>query len=367
MTAPIQPSASTPSAMRGAKSPAATTGLPFNAVLTQEVAQRSAEPPPVQARSAVRTPQSGQSPKAADKVSSPEKDVKDDAEPMAGATAAAPPEILALAADISQLTGKLPATDVPSNAITDTGAKLGKHETFSLGKLELSDSAAAMIEPDVLDAAHPKDGAGAKGQGFAAALLRSAPSGVESGVGDLRAQDGLSASSPSSLNTIVPMQQASASFAAQAAVPASDKLTPPVGTPVWDQALGNKVVWMAGTAVQTASLSLNPPDLGPLQVVLSVSNSQATATFSAAQPEVRQALEAAMPRLRDMMQEAGIQLGEATVDAGSSNRQEMGDRGAQPGSRKPAGSGMPGGVEVAGSVARQQPVMRGQGLVDTFA
>lgn len=363
MTAPIQPSASAASAMRGAKSPANATGLPFNAVLTQEVAQRSAEP----ARSAIKTPQSGQSPKAADKTKSPETDAKDDAEPTAGATAAAPPEILALVADISQLTARQPAVEAPSETVTDTSGKSIKHAAFSLGKVDLSDSAAAMTQPDLMDAAQPDDGTGAKGQGFAAALLRTAPSGVETLITDTRAQDTISASSPTALNTIVPMQQASASFAAQAGASASDKLTPPVGTPAWDQALGNKVVWMAGTTVQTASLSLNPPDLGPLQVVLNVSNSQATATFSAAQPEVRQALEAAMPRLRDMMQEAGIQLGEATVDAGTSNRQDMGDRGAQTGFRKPTGPDTPSGVEAAGSILRQQPVMRGQGLVDTFA
>jgi flagellar hook-length control protein FliK len=33
---------------------------------------------------------------------------------------------------------------------------------------------------------------------------------------------------------------------------------------------------MVGSEEQTASLTLNPPDLGPLQVVLSVSNDQAT-------------------------------------------------------------------------------------------
>jgi flagellar hook-length control protein FliK len=38
-------------------------------------------------------------------------------------------------------------------------------------------------------------------------------------------------------------------------------------------------------------MELNPPDLGPLQVVLSVNKDQATAAFSSAAPEVRQALE----------------------------------------------------------------------------
>jgi len=86
--------------------------------------------------------------------------------------------------------------------------------------------------------------------------------------------------------------------------PASPKLAPTVGTTAWGQALGEKLVWMTAGAQQTASLTLNPPNLGPLQIVLNVSNDQATASFFSAQPEVRQALEAAMPKLREMMDEA---------------------------------------------------------------
>ena len=70
-----------------------------------------------------------------------------------------------------------------------------------------------------------------------------------------------------------------------------------VGSTGWDQAVGQKVVWMVAGGQQSASLTLNPPDFGPMQVVLNVTNSHATVTFSAAQPEVRQALESALPRL----------------------------------------------------------------------
>ena len=95
----------------------------------------------------------------------------------------------------------------------------------------------------------------------------------------------------------------------------ANHLAPSVGAAAWGQALGEKVVWMAAGAQQTATLTLNPPNLGPMQIVLNISNEQATASFFSAQPEVRQALEAAFPRLREMMGEAGIQLGQATVSA----------------------------------------------------
>ncbi|MGK5078227.1 flagellar hook-length control protein FliK [Janthinobacterium sp. HLX7-2] len=154
--------------------------------------------------------------------------------------------------------------------------------------------------------------------------------------------------------------------AAAAAMPA-DKLAGRVGTPAWDQQLGQKVVWMAAGGDQSATLTLNPPDLGPLQVVLTVTNDQADAAFMSAQPEVRQALEAAMPRLREMMSEAGIAFGNATVSAGTPEQQNNGERAAA-GERR--GGGQHGGVsggEIAIAPAtggRSRPTL---GAVDTFA
>jgi flagellar hook-length control protein FliK len=127
---------------------------------------------------------------------------------------------------------------------------------------------------------------------------------------------------------------------------------------------------MVGGGEQSATLELNPPDLGPLQVVLNVSNDSASASFTSAQPEVRAALEAAMPRLREMMSEAGIQLGEATVSAGMSDQnngfdqarsaQQSGGRGGR------NGGGGDGGGDDAAAVA-PAPRQRTLGMVDTFA
>lgn len=147
-------------------------------------------------------------------------------------------------------------------------------------------------------------------------------------------------------------------------VPGADRLAPRVGSAAWDNALGQRVVWMAGAHEQTASLTLNPPDLGPLQVVLSVTNNQADAMFVAAQPEVRQALEAALPRLRDMLGDAGITLREATVSADSREsqqafRQSQGNGGGTRGTGPDAAEAE---VRTVGSPGRF-----GRSLVDTFA
>jgi flagellar hook-length control protein FliK len=164
--------------------------------------------------------------------------------------------------------------------------------------------------------------------------------------------------------------------AAQAAA-AGEELTAHVGTDAWNDQVGQKVVYMLGAEDQTASLTLNPPDLGPLQVVLSVSNGQADVTFSSNQLEVRQALENALPRLQEMMGESGIALGNATVNAGMSNggQAQQDQAMASSGFGRGGNNGRGHGGNEAGTVvgeATVRPATRtaaigDRGMVDTFA
>jgi flagellar hook-length control protein FliK len=148
------------------------------------------------------------------------------------------------------------------------------------------------------------------------------------------------------------------------AATASPQLAPPLASSAWDQALGDRIVWMVGAAQQSATLTLNPPNLGPLRIELDLSNSQLNASFFAAQPEVRHALEAAMPKLRDMLNDAGLQLGQATVNADLPRHNDPGERQArwQPQSdHASAATGAP-------LASTMLPLPRsGRGLVDTFA
>lgn len=285
-------------------------------------------------------------------------------------------------ADMLALVGSIKlAMQQPASG--DTGARAlarldGKIDGKSLSAAQLlaGQKAAGTAADSVLD-----DG---KGGGFAASLGKAqAGAGVQAGKLDagklaLDAQLAATAKAGAALAEPLPkeatpdltrlaaplapgaLQQA----AAAAAVPA-DKLMGRVGTPAWDQQLGQKVVWMAAGGDQSATLTLNPPDLGPLQVVLTVTNDQADAAFMSAQPEVRQALEAALPRLRDMMAEAGIAFGNATVSDGAA-QQQSGQRDASGSGR----GGSQGGTVTGGEIAITQNSSRGRttlGEVDTFA
>jgi len=169
--------------------------------------------------------------------------------------------------------------------------------------------------------------------------------------------------------------QAQAAKLAEVQGPATsgDRIPARVGTQAWDNQVSQRIVYMVGKE-QAATLTLNPPDLGPVQVVLSVSNDQATVAFSSQQLEVRQALENAMPRLREMMSESGIALGNATVDAGNPNQQGSQDNGRRanggaqgsPDGLAGNGQGEPGLNEVAPRATRTVAIGDG-GMVDLFA
>jgi flagellar hook-length control protein FliK len=161
--------------------------------------------------------------------------------------------------------------------------------------------------------------------------------------------------------------------AVQAAAAAAEGLSARVGTEAWENQVGQKVVYMVGSEEQTASLTLNPPDLGPLQVVLSVTNDQASVTFSANQEEVRQALEDALPRLREMMSESGIALGNATVNAGMPDGRQAQEQSARNNGGFGGNNNRGRGDKVnAVDEPAARPIARtvalgDRGMVDTFA
>lgn len=167
-------------------------------------------------------------------------------------------------------------------------------------------------------------------------------------------------------------QAAKLEAAAPAAVP-GDRIPARVGTQAWDNQVSQRIVYMVGKE-QAATLTLNPPDLGPVQIVLNVSNEQASVQFSSQQLEVRQALENALPRLREMMSESGIALSNATVDANvpdQRQQQQDNERRAQGGHGNGNGNlaGTGQGEAAVNEVApRTRTVAIGdRGMVDLFA
>ena len=156
-----------------------------------------------------------------------------------------------------------------------------------------------------------------------------------------------------------------------AAALAVEQIAPRVGNPGWDKAVGQKVVWMVGEGLQSAELTLNPPDLGPLQVVLKVSNDQASASFSSNQPEVREALEASLPRLKQMLSDAGVQLSGFSVNSQAPGQGQSGQGFSQQQTGSNSRISRLGNDAVDNTISTTAsstatPVKVNNGLVDTF-
>ncbi|MEM8514850.1 flagellar hook-length control protein FliK [Massilia sp. MP_M2] len=151
-----------------------------------------------------------------------------------------------------------------------------------------------------------------------------------------------------------------------------DRIPARLGTQAWDNQVSQRIVYMVGKE-QAATLTLNPPDLGPVQIVLNVTNDQATVAFSSDQLDVRQALENALPRLREMMSESGIALSNATVDANVHDGRQQQDtnrraQGGQGGTGGLTGDGQDAAPAVNEVAPRTRTVSIGErGMVDLFA
>ncbi|MBJ9727895.1 flagellar hook-length control protein FliK [Burkholderia cenocepacia] len=150
-------------------------------------------------------------------------------------------------------------------------------------------------------------------------------------------------------------------------------LAPPVGTADWTDALSQKVVFLSNAHQQSAELTLNPPDLGPLQVVLRVADNHAHALFVSQHAQVRDAVEAALPKLREAMEAGGLGLGSATVSDGGLASQQQQPNPQQTfahGQSSRRGNGGPSAVDAPVDAAQSAPVAARAsraGLVDTFA
>ena len=149
--------------------------------------------------------------------------------------------------------------------------------------------------------------------------------------------------------------QAAAKFAGD-----GQPLPPPrVGEQGWNQSLGDKLIWMASERQHVAELHLNPPELGPLKIVLTVTHENASAQFVSAHAPVRDAIQQALPHLHQMLAESGITLGNTSVSADAFQGQAQHQ------------SYVHGAAtvldDVQGPVRTIEPLRALQGLVDTFA
>ena len=95
------------------------------------------------------------------------------------------------------------------------------------------------------------------------------------------------------------------------------ELKPPVSSPDWGPALNQRVTWMVANSLQNASITVNPPNLGPLEINIQTDQNKTNVQFIVSSSEVRQAIQDAIPSLSKMLENSGLQLGQANINSRS--------------------------------------------------
>lgn len=162
---------------------------------------------------------------------------------------------------------------------------------------------------------------------------------------------------------------AHANHAAVTTAPVAREVSAPVSSPQWSNEVGNQVSWMVSQRESRADLVLNPPQLGRIEVSITLNGDQATANFVSPNADVRDALQGSLPRLREILADAGVFLGQANI--GAESFQQNGN-GPEKGPNFYGESIASTSETLLGSSGRsvaQTPMgmMRGQGLIDLFA
>lgn len=281
------------------------------------------------------------------------------AAPQAAApqAAALPQQQAAVAAALPVAAQQLPNTQPVSAArpVTIATARDPRLATHATGAGE---QAQAPLEAPVQAAAMPE---------ITPQLPDFAGQSADSGRGsDTATQSALGALQASIRNTAAQPAPAGTEMRPAAALPLLEVATP-VGAAQWGRDLGRQLVLLSGDAQRgqhTAELRLDPPDLGPLRVTLTLSDGVASASFVSSHAAVRQALESALPQLQQALAEAGISLGQANVG-------EQGNQFAQEQSTGQQGRGQTAsGGDAKGDQGVSQPVVMvrdANALIDTFA
>jgi flagellar hook-length control protein FliK len=160
--------------------------------------------------------------------------------------------------------------------------------------------------------------------------------------------------------------QASATPSPGEARTATTQVATPFGRPEWTSAMNERVTWLVGQRVQSADIQINPPQLGPVEVRITIKDDQASLFFTSQHAAVREAIQAALPRLNEMLAQGGLSLGQTSVGAESFAGQQQASRDGHGGRRQEpeVPAGLAGAISAA--VPGDLTVLRGRVGVDMF-
>ena len=375
-----QPAATSKQAANAPESGDAQNSQPFGAVLARQIGTPSAKDAkvddklPADALAQLGTDPANIKKSVADSNKKDTTDTRKTATSAADATSTLPTDMLA---------ALLPQAMQTTTSAGNTATKPAGHQSDPAAALAAGASqdkrAVATLQTDVVagtqKSAAPQTAAAtgtapqARESSFAAALTESLSQPTEKMAANIATHDAIAAQAGAQSNAAATaaLQNAAASIAAPFVQPMQATVNTPVGQGKWGDEFSQKVTWIASSGKdQTAELHLNPPQLGPVDVVIKVSGDQATALFTSPHAAVRDVIEQALPRLRDMLADNGIMLGNATVSDQAARDQSQSQSGMQRASAS-NDNDIRSVSPSANSAARVSQISRHNGIVDTFA
>lgn len=139
----------------------------------------------------------------------------------------------------------------------------------------------------------------------------------------------------------------------------------PVNASGFAQELGQQVAWLGGQDIKQAQIRLNPQELGPLDVKVSVEHGRVDVVFMAQHPAAVSAVQQSLGQLNQMLGGQGLSLGQAMVGQHAAQQQFGG--GSQGQAAASAGASTSDEDESIEAVAEAVARPLALGLVDAFA
>ncbi len=87
--------------------------------------------------------------------------------------------------------------------------------------------------------------------------------------------------------------------------------------------LSEQVQMMMSKNLKNIDIRLDPPELGRMQIRMTMNNDIASVQFTVSNPQARDLVEQAMPRLREMLAQQGVQLSDSSVHQQSAGQQQQ--------------------------------------------
>ncbi len=275
---------------------------------------------------------------------------------------------------------RAPARDAKADAPADAGAKTEGKEASNIPRKggPLTGRSDARVADQRADARADAQAAPA-GEAAQATPAASASAAIASFASELRSAVGGNAGPQAATDAPGALGALGATAGAHAGAPASSSadasaatttitLALPVDDAGFGAELGARLAVLTQDGVQHAELHLNPAEMGPVAVQISVDGQQAQVSFHAAHAATRSALEQSLPDLAAALSSAGL-----TLSGGGVFQQSQGGQGGngQPGANGTnqrttgvAGAGAAGSTGLAQAPVRGGPV---HALVDLYA